>query len=98
MKASERYFMAIVDLISARDRLQRIIDNVKGEGAIPSIELMADAITQINDAMVKTHRDRLSDRRHDFCQIRDCGGNGRFHLCLDHAGDEIQRRVLEESK
>lgn len=90
--------MAIVDLSSAKSRLERIIADVKDNKLVPSIELMVSCVNDIQGAIIKTHRERLSDRRHDFCQIRDCGGNGRFHVCLEHAGEEIQQRVKEEEK
>lgn len=98
MNAGDRYFMAMVDLASAKQRIERIITDAKEHKLVPSIELMVACINDLHGAIVKTHRDRLSDRRHDFCQIRDCGGNGRFHVCLEHAGEEIQRRVKEEEK
>ena len=98
MKAGERYFMAAVDLASAKARIERILQSLDENKLAPSMELMAACLNDIQGAMLKTHRDRLSDRRNDFCQIIDCPGNGRFHLCLEHAGEEIQRRVAEEEK
>ena len=98
MKAGERYFFAAVDLSTAKDRIERIIQSLNEHKLAPSMELIAACISDLQGAMLKIHHERLSDRRNDFCQIRDCGGNGRFHLCLKHAGEEIQRRNEEEEK
>ncbi len=61
MKSGDRYFMATVDLISAKERLLRILENVEQNRLSPSIELMSACISDITSAMIKTAREQLSD-------------------------------------
>lgn len=90
MIAGDRYFMVIVDLLQARDRLDYIIESVRKHKLVPSQELMAATIEQIADAMVKTSREQFSDpnlRIVPNCQAAGCYESGDYHMCLNHSCD-----------
>lgn len=94
MNAGDRYFMAVIDLLCARDRIQRIIDSVEFDKGVPSVELMAASIKDLTDAMIKTQRDRLSDPRFIItpeCQAEGCWEAGDVRVCLNHSCDVVSK-------
>lgn len=83
MNAGDRYFMAIVSLHSVRNRLDRVINDVKEHQLVPSIEAMRACIDELTKAMILTHNDRLSDPRFKLkpgCE-RGCGWDAEHHVC-----------------
>lgn len=84
MMAGERYFIASVSLIGARNRIDRILSDLNEHQLVPSIELMAASIAELTDAIAQTHRDRLSDPRYAApvpgCE-RGCGYDGSHRTC-----------------
>lgn len=89
MKSGDRYFMAGVDLCSAKARIERILQSAD-EGLSPSMELMSACIDDLTSAMVKVARLQLSDPRHRPLTARceaACGMEGEYRVCLNHAVD-----------
>lgn len=87
MKAGERYFMPMVDLLTVKKRIEDIMEGVDKHQLVPSIELMAACIKDLTHAMIETHRARLSDPRYKIppqCEVEECWNNGDHHLCRDH--------------
>jgi hypothetical protein len=88
MKAGDRYFMAAVDLLTVKNRIEGILQGLNEHQAVPSIELMAACIEDLTKAMITTHRERLSDPRFKIvpqCQVPGCWNNGDQHVCKDHS-------------
>ncbi len=84
MKTDDRrYFMAEVDLHSARSRIDRIFDQIK-EGFPPSIDLIVACVGDLTSAMAKVSRAQLSDPRFKApppgCE-RGCGYAAEHHVC-----------------
>ena len=64
LKSDDRYKMACVDLYSAKQRIERIIDGYEKEDLVPSHDMIAACIQDLSSAMVKVARNQLSDPRY----------------------------------
>lgn len=89
MKSGDRYFMASVDLCSAKARIERILQ-FADEGLPPSMELMSACVEDLTSAMVKVARSQISDPRYRAatpgCEA-GCGMEGEYRVCLNHSVD-----------
>lgn len=83
MKADSRYFMACVDLCSAKARIERILEWAEN-GSMPSLDMISSCISDLSSAMVKVARNSLSDPRFKpplpGCE-RECGYAAEHHVC-----------------
>jgi hypothetical protein len=83
VNAGERYFMVLVSLHSAKNRIECIINDAKEHQLVPSIEAMRVCIDELTKAMIMTHSERLSDPRFkvDRGCDRGCGWMAQHHVC-----------------